>query len=931
MTIHFSIHYDGEIFVNSDTDLMGITYVGPMGLLEQLELRAGLHIEVKSEVEREAEYLNAMTPCISGTMFENAFNVDKIGVAGKLLGWRDNLIMASWNGKCDDQKAKKLTILAAIEQNFHSNGIADAWVKVRDAYKSADMLSDRVDEIVVDCPWSEIPFIIQDTLDSISDNGVKVTKKVLESEKQAELDTSKVKVVGFEDVNDAYEWFAQIDSMPEDSVVINRDNVLLNHILYTWDKPLVHSSLTQTNPQLLQFFKLGMSIFSRPLNIQNLISYLQLPMSPIPGALRYKLSKMLLQHGGFGDKTKREDGEVRDDWEQTIHEFEFVNKEGKATTQARAKKMEFLSPIRNNYSHGISKDELIGHLDSLNKWAIGHYADDNLAEEKKAQLHELQTFISSFKTSLQSLFGEKVQYSDIEKLVLQIYRPMNYALNQTENGAFCVVNDVRQIATPAKTILWLDCQDEDGEYDSYDFLTQYEKEYLCGHGVKLPDFANHLSIARKEKLRILSQADNVILVHSAYNGTTRLGEHSMIAEVRHTAGILPTCDKNSLFPMVETIQKTKDVDKFAPVAALELGAIDYKGRKESNSSLDTLIQLPFNYVVQYVANLNEPNEEQLKNTHITLGLVAHNFFEHIIDDGKADNGKADLNRMRQLTKDEFEQRLENSIDATGLMLRLPENASSLGEFRIHLKDSMLSLIDIMDHLHLDPVGCEVSLPDEDSQEKLELETIGDFGARIDFLLKDSKERYVIFDFKWSYSKKFGKKLEENTAIQLELYREAVKTYTGKEVAAVGYYMMPRKQLITSDYGEISGSKLIKHVDVDPNPDPDPDKVKVPLIQQIKNSYTFRMEEIRRGHIEEAETLDIKDIEDCYHAKEAEEKLCPLSVTEKTKGSGQSKQLISVTKDSEYVFNPSKKLSFEDEKKEPYDIATSHAILKGRLK
>lgn len=919
MTIHFSIHYDGEIFVNSHTDLMGITYVGPMGLLKQLELRAGLHTEVKSDVEREAEYLNAMTPCISGTMFENAFNVDKIGVAGKLLGWRDNLIMAGWDGACDDQKAKKLTILATIEQNFHSSGIADAWVKVRDAYKSADMLSDRVDEIVVDCPWSEIPFIVQDTLDSISKNGVKVTKKVLENEEQAKLDTSKVKVVDFQDINDAYEWFAQIESMPEDSVVINRDNVLLNHILYTWDKPLVHSSLTQTNPQLLQFFKLGMSIFSRPLNIQNLISYLQLPMSPIPGALRYKLSKMLLQHGGFGDKTKREDGGVRDDWEQTIHEFEFVNKEGKATPQARAKKMAFLSPIRNDYADGISKDELMGYLDSLNKWAIGHYADVDLAEEKKAQLHELQTFISSFKTSLQSFSGEIVQYSDIEKLVLQIYRPMNYALNQTENGAFCVVNDIRQVATPAKTILWLDCQDEDGDNDSYDFLTKYEKEYLCGHGVKLPDFANHLSTARKENLRILSQADTVILVHSAYNGTTRLGEHSMIAEVRHTAGKLPTCDRNSLFPMVKTTEKTADVDRFAPVAALELGAIDYKGRKESNSSLDTLIQLPFNYVVQYVAKLNEPNEEQLKNTHITLGLVAHNFFEHIIDDGKSD-----LQLMRQLTEDEFDQRLESSIDATGLILRLPENTSSLGEFRIHLKDSMLSLIDIMEHLNLTPVGCEVSIPDENSQKKLELKTIGDFGARIDFLLNDASGRYVIFDFKWSYSQYYAKKLEENTAIQLELYREAVKQmYTGKDVAAVGYYMMPRKQLITSDYDEISGSKLIKHVD--------PANIIVPLMQQIKNSYAFRMDEIRRGHIEEAETVDIKDIDNCYHAKEEEQGLCPLSVTEKTTGRGKSKQIISVTKESEHVFNPSKKVSFEDEKKDPCEIATSHAILKGRLK
>jgi hypothetical protein len=62
--------------------------------------------------------------------------------------------------------------------------------------------------------------------------------------------------------------------------------------------------------------------------------------------------------------------------------------------------------------------------------------------------------------------------------------------------------------------------------------------------------------------------------------------------------------------------------------------------------------------------------------------------------------------------------------------------------------------------------------------------------------------------------------------------------------------------------------------------------------------------------------DIKDIDNCYHAKEEELGLCPLSVTEKPSGKRQSKQLISVTKNSEYVFNPSKKFSFDDKDKEP---------------
>lgn len=471
MIIHFSTNYDGEVFLNSRTDLMGVSYLGPQGLLQQLELRAGLHTEVKSDVEREADYLNAMSPLMAGSMFQRAFEVDKIGVAGKLLGWRDNLLMAGWDGQCTDKAATKLCVLADIEKEFHSSGTADAWVKVCREYQSHGILSDRVEEIVVECPWSEIPYLIQKTLLSIRQHGTKVTEAVPETTEQVPLDTSKVKVLEFEDVNDAYEWFAQVESLPEDCAVINRDNVLLNHILYTWDKPQVHASLFQTNPQLLQFFKLGMSIFSRPLNIQNLISYLQLPMSPIPGALRYKLSRMLLQNGGFGDKVERNDGAIRDDWEQAIHEFQFLNKEGVPTPQARAKKMVYLSPIRNNYEHGVDKGELESYLESLNKWAIGHYADEELADEKKAQLHELQAFISSFKTALKSLSGDKVQYDDIEKLVLQIYRPMNYALAQDENGACHVVTDISKIATPARTILWLDCQEEDQESDAYDFLS----------------------------------------------------------------------------------------------------------------------------------------------------------------------------------------------------------------------------------------------------------------------------------------------------------------------------------------------------------------------------------------------------------------------------------------------------------------------------
>ena len=104
-----------------------------------------------------------------------------------------------------------------------------------------------------------------------------------------------------------------------------------------------------------------------------------------------------------------------------------------------------------------------------------------------------------------------------------------------------------------------------------------------------------------------------------------------------------------------------------------------------------------------------------------------------------------------------------------------------------------------------------------------------------------------------------------------------------------------------------------------------------LYEQMKNSYTFRMEELRKGRIEEAETMDVFDDADGYYAQTLSRNLCPLSVTEKMEGRGENKTVVAAKKNSEQVFKPSKKIDFEKVDALPSEIATSHPILKGRLK
>ncbi len=921
MTIVYSPYYDGEVFLGDAPEAMGTVYVGNMGLMAFLQQRAGIHFNIKSDVEREADYLNAMKTFMEDTkksvFFGGAAEVDPFGVARKLLMWRDSLMMAGWDGTCNDERCSKLTILADIDNYFQSNGVADCWRSVYNEYSKRSVLRGMVDKIRLDCTKADVPAIIQRTFDAIS----QYKDIVYESNCcEQEMEVDKIKLLEFHDVNDAYEWISQVEKLPKNTVIVNRDNIRLNHTLYTWNKPMVSAKLVQSNPQLLQLFKLSMSIFSRPLNIHNLVSYLQLPMSPIPSKLRYKLARILLKNGGFGEIKMRDDGKCRDDWDDAIATFVFMKDGKEASPQYRAQKLSLLKPVRADYSDGLTKAEIASYVKSMIDWANGFGADDDLPHERINQLAELKSLLHSFTTSLNSE-KDVLMFSDIEKLILQIYRPMNYQLQHAEAGALNVIADVRSMVKPADTLIWLDCQQEDAETDPYDFLSEDEREYLKTHDAVIPNYAKHLEYARNEKIYKLNQAEHIILVKSSYDGTTRLSEHSIVAEANYLSRKrLPKVTFEKLFPMNDTKQETGKIDMYKPELAYEIGKIDYKGRKESNTSIDTLINFPFNYVMDYVAMLPSPDDDQLKNPHVTIGLVAHHFFQHIIEDGQND-----LVTMRKLTEEEFDQRLESAIDVTGLILRLDENATALNNFRSHLKESMLALIDIMEEKNLKPVGCEIEFP-ENKSDVLKLDTIENFGARIDLLLKNESGQFVIFDFKWSYSKQYGEKLKDDLAIQLDLYKQAVaKTYPDKEIAGVGYYMMPRKQLVTTDFDEIADKKLIKCVEKA--------AATVKLKDKISHSLNFRMNEIMSGYIEEAEMMDIKDIADCYYAHQGDNglEMCPLSVDEKGEGRGKSRKITAIIKESERVYRPSKKPSFDDDKKEPSETPTSHPVLKGRLK
>jgi hypothetical protein len=157
---------------------------------------------------------------------------------------------------------------------------------------------------------------------------------------------------------------------------------------------------------------------------------------------------------------------------------------------------------------------------------------------------------------------------------------------------------------------------------------------------------------------------------------------------------------------------------------------------------------------------------------------------------------------------------------------------------------------------LKTVGCEVP-------EAVDFDRMPTIETRMDLLLTNKAGEYVIFDMKWSSSNYHKKKLAENKAMQLEVYRAVMeKRHPGKNVAATGYFLLPKGLLVTSY--SFKNTLHITKVATDSTAD---------VFCQVRNSYKYRYDQLREGVVEEAEIMVFDEI--AYYNDTADRGLYPL--------------------------------------------------------
>lgn len=883
MKIVYSPYYSGGYYVDLNKrkeSLLGLKVCGSRELLSELELRAGIVSQELSEPEQLIAFHEALSEKISGTIFEKSFKKDEVGVSRELMAWCDTLLMEGWTPDTDIN-TDKMRGLAKIVKGVKSKHISTRWLDLIRHLKNHCILH-KDDHIEVH-DKDHIPAVIRMALEELAKQA---TVSYINNE--GEMPESFM-LYQFKTRSDAYQWYlSKPEALENTDVTISSDNRILNNMAMAMGKPVVNSTATNSNPQLLQLFKLGMSLFARPLNVYNLLSYLQIPGNPI-GAVSYKLARVLTEEGGINDR-----------WNQVIKEHDFADETGK---DKRAEKLAFIGMLNKDYeSDKILVADIKLYANKLAHWCDQSLRNNYIEEERKEQLVVLASFCRSLHQILPA--DGYISSEALKTHVDGIYRPQSFTHMKARKDSQNTVTSITQLADDANKICWLGCVGGTLPSNPFDFLNASELDMLQQNGIFLPSRSAFYTQQHMQEMEALKHVKQLILVTWDYDGNARQEEHPLVTELKHrykdswdshvSTNALPNLEeKKGKIKVLEPQTSYKVSEKLKHI----------KREKESYTSIGTLIQHPFDYTMTHLLSLKEPQIGKLPDLDTTKGLVAHLVVEKLFET----YGEQMADEYQKMDETKIYQLMDEAIRQKGAVLLLPEYKLECQQYKTILKDSVTVLTTIIQNLHLQPVGSEVEV-------NVCLDTIGAFYGNIDMVLKNANGDYVIFDFKWSESKHYSKDLEENKAIQLELYRKAAMKHYGSNIAGVAYYLFPTMTMYTSDFPE---SDYIRRIKVKT------EAASRNLFEEIKNSYKYRREELDLGFIEDSEMNSIEELK--YTKAGSTTPLYPLDVAYGTKDL-KSCPYVKVDKPP----FAKKKANWNTIKSNPKEINTTHPILKGRL-
>lgn len=849
MTIFFHPCYDSRCRLDSvrrGQVLLDTLTLGPLGLLQELELRLGLTAATTSNLLRTVDYVKLLRdyfPAHPDSPFAPSFKADEFNVAAELLRWRDQLRLAGWKASMRGISSR-IDLLADLEPSFARPALGDRWQAVLEELPK-HRLTDWTLEL--HAPKQLLFPLYGRLIDRLGACGARIRESVQQATRPEQVRRIRVR-----DFAEAFRGIPTLD--PKRWTLICSHGKLLNNVLRLNGCPTTESSIRENDSSVVQLFEAGFSLFIHPseevpeaVDIYRLLNYLQARPNPIPARLNLALQRLLTSEAGIDPEC----------WQATIDEALAADEtDDEARNRIRRRLDALLNPFFEAVSpRAIPLERLRTYARSLRGWALQR---GRLNDEASGALPQLAEMCDVMLALLETCRGETIDGQLLQGWISSIRVDASIRNTEAQVGSFDVVEHPAALVDPVDRAVWVDCVEMPELHYDFEFLGPDERKGLERQGVGVWNRTEEMRVELELIRRGVGQVRReLILITPESDRGTRLEEHPIVDDLRG--------EKLEPFPVeTDTVPvELPPLCRKVPEFRITAGKIAPR-ETESATSLELLIQRPFDYVMQYAARLRPGGVRELDELNLIEGRVAHRTLELIVRQTAGDrNAMAGIIARRE----DFDRHFPEAVRECGLGLLLARHAIERKALQERLHNALSALMQILPRydLRVEGVEQEASAPLLDAGKPL-------LTARVDLLLRNRTGDPVIFDLKWSRSeKRYEALIREGRDLQLRVYDHAVSCSLGRPVAATGYFLLGRGQLLSADLPALQN--YAKHVNAP--------RTTAEAMARIRAGYERRYEEFRDGLIEEGEGLPVGQLP--YARANDPERLWPL-LTEKNAGS-----------------------------------------------
>ena len=782
------------------------------GLLRDLELRLGLSGEVTTPALRIQAFATLLAAAVTSSrapvFFAASLEVDRLGTAETLLAWRDELLLAGWEGSPIGVERVDALALAdsAIAIPF---GMGDRLRAVEAAIGSSAGSPYR--SITLLEPLGSWPFRWQRVLRALSDRGTRLHELTLSphgaplssdlGRLQARLrgrsatdpvgDGSLV-LLSAETTGEAAElvaaWLAESTDLGHTVVLRGPDAGRLDAALERRGLSPLGSRIASTARGPLAVLPLMISLATEPKDPALVLDLLSLPLGPFQGKVGRELGDALASWPGFASAAWIAA------WKKVSADSPDDSKLARITSWIEAKAVPADRPAPK--LHWQKTAEKVGD------WARG-WLSIAVNESERAALGAIIQQVSAFDALLAATSSTELDLVDARRLVDLATSRISTTLHTEAAGRLDHVDGAQGLCREVETLVWWGFTSGAVARPRPSPWRLEERAALAKSGIFLADPADRL---RREAASwgraIQSPSARVLLVEPRMVHGEAQGPHPLLDEMIARAGFTDPC--------LSVIRKTsrRFEAKRVPVAPLELvrprrewrlpeGTIALDDWSYSVTALDSLLGCPLRWVLEKVARLRNRPPSDLSDGPLLAGLLGHRLVERLHSRGAWTLRGAPL-------RIEAERELEQMLAAEATSLILPGQLIEADQLRRQLVQAMVSLGELLEagKLRVKAVEQSVTLP------FLE----GTLYGRLDLLLIDEQGRERLIDLKWGGSG-YEQLLRSGNATQLAAYAEARRPADGQHVPAA-YFSLASGRTFALEPAAFPGSRAVSGPSID---------------------------------------------------------------------------------------------------------------------